>query len=395
MTDVGLDRTQRNAVRGQPVLGKGTAHALGLDHVSDLGRGAVAFDVGGAVVADLAFEVPGQVARVEVDLGEAVEDGDVLFVDEIHRLSPVVEEVLYPAMEDYQLDIMIGEGPAARSIKLDLPPFTLVGATTRAGLLTSPLRDRFGIVQRLEFYEVADLAHIVERSARILEIGIDQAGAAEIGEQDRAVGRQRRQQPALDRGLHQAEPADGLTLAGQNQAGIGPLARRGPGRQVVAAEAAHAEGAAAEPRKGALEGRRPTRDVVGIGGPGDDVGPGGYRLGQIPGKLDAPIGDQRDAILFQFLGHIGHGRDLRHADAGDDAGGADGTRADTDLDRIGARLSQRFGGCGGGGGGFLWDSPARVNKDRWAQLRNETGKSKVVTACTLRSNMQQALSSRR
>jgi Holliday junction DNA helicase RuvB len=118
-----------------------------------------------------------------------LEPGDVLFIDEIHRLSPFVEEILYPAMEDYQLDIMIGEGPAARSIKLDLPPFTLVGATTRAGLLTSPLRDRFGIVQRLEFYEVADLAHIVERSANILEIGIDQQGAAEIARRSRGTPR--------------------------------------------------------------------------------------------------------------------------------------------------------------------------------------------------------------
>ena len=107
------------------------------------------------------LEKAGDIAALMTNL----EPGDVLFIDEIHRLSPVVEEILYPAMEDYQLDIMIGEGPAARSIKLDLPPFTLVGATTRAGLLTSPLRDRFGIVQRLEFYEVADLAHIVERSA--------------------------------------------------------------------------------------------------------------------------------------------------------------------------------------------------------------------------------------
>jgi Holliday junction DNA helicase RuvB len=112
-----------------------------------------------------------------------------LFIDEIHRLSPFVEEILYPAMEDYQLDIMIGEGPAARSIKLDLPPFTLVGATTRAGLLTSPLRDRFGIVQRLEFYEVADLAHIVERSAHILEIGIDAKGATEIARRARGTPR--------------------------------------------------------------------------------------------------------------------------------------------------------------------------------------------------------------
>jgi len=102
----------------------------------------------------------------------------VLFIDEIHRLSAVVEEILYPAMEDYQLDIMIGEGPAARSIKLDLPPFTLIGATTRAGLLTSPLRDRFGIVQRLEFYNVDDLKHIVLRSGNILGLAIDENGAS-------------------------------------------------------------------------------------------------------------------------------------------------------------------------------------------------------------------------
>ena len=114
---------------------------------------------------------------------------DVLFIDEIHRLSPVVEEILYPAMEDYQLDIMIGEGPAARSIKLDLPPFTLVGATTRAGLLTSPLRDRFGIVQRLEFYNVADLTHIVTRSAKILNLNIDPQGAAEIAKRSRGTPR--------------------------------------------------------------------------------------------------------------------------------------------------------------------------------------------------------------
>jgi Holliday junction DNA helicase RuvB len=118
-----------------------------------------------------------------------LEPGDVLFIDEIHRLSPYVEEILYPAMEDYQLDIMIGEGPAARSIKLDLPPFTLVGATTRAGLLTSPLRDRFGIVQRLEFYNATDLAHIVSRSAHILEIGIDSEGAMEIARRARGTPR--------------------------------------------------------------------------------------------------------------------------------------------------------------------------------------------------------------
>jgi Holliday junction DNA helicase RuvB len=115
--------------------------------------------------------------------------GDVLFIDEIHRLSPNIEEILYPAMEDYQLDIMIGEGPAARSIKLDLPPFTLVGATTRAGLLTSPLRDRFGIVQRLEFYGVKDLSIIVARSANILGVQLDAAGAHEIALRSRGTPR--------------------------------------------------------------------------------------------------------------------------------------------------------------------------------------------------------------
>ncbi|TQV86929.1 Holliday junction branch migration DNA helicase RuvB [Aliikangiella coralliicola] len=118
-----------------------------------------------------------------------LEENDVLFIDEIHRLSPMVEEILYPAMEDYQLDIMIGEGPAARSIKLDLPPFTLVGATTRAGLLTSPLRDRFGIVQRLEFYDIQDLTNIVERSANITGIPINTEGAKEIARRSRGTPR--------------------------------------------------------------------------------------------------------------------------------------------------------------------------------------------------------------
>ncbi len=131
------------------------------------------------------LERPGDLAALLTNL----EPHDVLFIDEIHRLSPVVEEVLYPAMEDFQLDIMIGEGPAARSIKLDLPPFTLVGATTRAGLLTSPLRDRFGIVQRLEFYSAKDLCHIVSRSAAILEIEIDPEGAAEIAKRSRGTPR--------------------------------------------------------------------------------------------------------------------------------------------------------------------------------------------------------------
>jgi len=131
------------------------------------------------------LERPGDLAALLTNL----EPHDVLFIDEIHRLSPVVEEILYPAMEDYQLDIMIGEGPAARSIKLDLPPFTLVGATTRAGLLTSPLRDRFGIVQRLEFYSADDLVTIVKRSANILGMKIDDQGAKEIAHRSRGTPR--------------------------------------------------------------------------------------------------------------------------------------------------------------------------------------------------------------
>jgi Holliday junction DNA helicase RuvB len=118
-----------------------------------------------------------------------LESGDVLFIDEIHRLSPAIEEILYPAMEDYQLDIMIGEGPAARSIKLDLPPFTLVGATTRAGLLTSPLRDRFGIIQRLEFYSIKELTRIVTRSAEIIGTDIDEAGSTEVAKRSRGTPR--------------------------------------------------------------------------------------------------------------------------------------------------------------------------------------------------------------
>ncbi|WP_022957878.1 Holliday junction branch migration DNA helicase RuvB [Spongiibacter tropicus] len=131
------------------------------------------------------LEKAGDLAALMTNLDE----GDVLFIDEIHRLSPHIEEILYPAMEDYQLDIMIGEGPAARSIKLDLPPFTLVGATTRAGLLTSPLRDRFGIVQRLEFYGVPDLSTIVSRSAEILGMSLDDGGAREIAMRSRGTPR--------------------------------------------------------------------------------------------------------------------------------------------------------------------------------------------------------------
>lgn len=131
------------------------------------------------------LEKAGDLAAMLTNLDE----GDVLFIDEIHRLSPAIEEILYPAMEDYQLDIMIGEGPAARSIKLDLPPFTLVGATTRAGLLTSPLRDRFGIIQRLEFYSVEELGDIVSRSAKILGTETDEKGATEIAKRSRGTPR--------------------------------------------------------------------------------------------------------------------------------------------------------------------------------------------------------------
>ena len=131
------------------------------------------------------LERPGDLAALLTNL----EQGDVLFLDEIHRLSPVVEEVLYPAMEDYQLDLMIGEGPAARSIKLEIPKFTLVGATTRAGLLTSPLRDRFGIVQHLEFYNSDELCRIVKRSANILNLEVDDLGAMRIAERSRGTPR--------------------------------------------------------------------------------------------------------------------------------------------------------------------------------------------------------------
>jgi len=160
---------------GPPGLGKTT-----LSHIIANELGVNMKHTSGPVL-----ERPGDLAALLTNL----EPHDVLFVDEIHRLSPVVEEILYPAMEDYQIDIMIGEGPAARSIKLDLPPFTLVGATTRAGLLTSPLRDRFGIVQRLEFYSSDDLVSIVKRSAKILGVEIDNNGAMEIAKRSRGTPR--------------------------------------------------------------------------------------------------------------------------------------------------------------------------------------------------------------
>jgi holliday junction DNA helicase RuvB len=138
---------------------------------------------------------------------------DVLFIDEIHRLSPVVEEILYPAMEDYQIDIMIGEGPAARSIKLDLPPFTLVGATTRAGMLTSPLRDRFGIVLRLEFYQVAELKKILMRSSQVLGVSLSEEGALEIAGRSRGTPRIANRLLRRVRDYMQVEEASQVTLA--------------------------------------------------------------------------------------------------------------------------------------------------------------------------------------
>jgi holliday junction DNA helicase RuvB len=160
---------------GPPGLGKTT-----LAHIIAREMGVNLRQTSGPVL-----ERPGDLAALLTNL----EPNDVLFIDEIHRLSPVVEEILYPALEDFQLDIMIGEGPAARSVKLDLPPFTLVGATTRAGMLTNPLRDRFGIVSRLEFYSPAELTRIVERSARLLNVDIVASGALEIATRSRGTPR--------------------------------------------------------------------------------------------------------------------------------------------------------------------------------------------------------------
>src|SRR5436309_324694 len=160
---------------GPPGLGKTT-----LSHILAHELGVNLRQTSGPVL-----ERPGDLAALLTNL----EPRDVLFIDEIHRLSPIVEEILYPALEDFQIDIMIGEGPAARSVKLDLPPFTLVGATTRAGMLTNPLRDRFGIVARLEFYTAEELTRIVRRSAKLLDAPIDDAGSTEIAKRSRGTPR--------------------------------------------------------------------------------------------------------------------------------------------------------------------------------------------------------------
>ena len=190
---IGQEKLKRNleiAIQAAQNRGEPLDHVL-FHGFPGLGKTTLAYIIAHEMGANIrvtsgpVIEKPGDLAAILTSL----QAGDVLFIDEIHRLNHVVEEILYPAMEDYQLDLVIGQGPGARSVKMDLPRFTLVGATTRTGLLTPPLRDRFGVVLRLDFYEIEDLVRIVGRSARVMDIAIDEAGAREIGRRSRGTPR--------------------------------------------------------------------------------------------------------------------------------------------------------------------------------------------------------------